>query len=73
MSRLEEAQKRLVQAVDRLESTVEAHLKSPEPDEETREALHRARADYAAVKQVTETVRGRLDTTIHRLESMLDA
>lgn len=73
MSRLDDARKRLEQAVDRLEAAVEANLRSPEPDEKTLEALHRARSDYAALKQVTENVRGRLDTTIHRLENMLDA
>ena len=73
MTRLDESKKRLDDALSRLESAVEAQLRSNREDEDAAAALLRARSDYTALKQVTETVRGRLDDTIVRLESVLEA
>ena len=73
MTRLDDSKKRLEEAMSRLEKTVEARLRANDADKEAAAALMRARSDYAALKQVTDTVRGRLDDTIVRLESVIEA
>ena len=73
MTRLDDSKKRLEEAMSRLEKTVEARLRANGADKEAAAALLRARSDYAALKQVTDTVRGRLDDTIVRLETVIEA
>lgn len=71
MSQLEEAAKRLQAALDRLEHAVETGAGSG--DAALREALERARSENEALQDVAETVADRLDATIDRLKSSLEA
>ena len=66
MPRLDDAQRRIEQALDRLEATTEAR-------KESTAQLAKLRADHAALKQTTETVSARLDAAISRLKSVLEA
>lgn len=75
MSRLEQARKRLDVAIERLESAIGAQAAATAAnggDAELAVALEKARADYAALKDVTATVRARLDGTIERLENVIE-
>lgn len=66
MPRLDDAQRRIDQALDRLEATTRAR-------KESTAQLARLRADHEALKQTTETVSARLDAAISRLKTVLEA
>ena len=74
---LDEATKRLQGALDRLEQVVEAQAgnsRTPEADSaELRRALQVTRQENAALQAVAGTVANRLDKTIARLKSALEA
>ena len=72
MTRLVESKKRLEEAMRELEAVVENQIAKNGVDEETLQSLHQEQADNAALKQAADTVRGRLDSTIERLETMLE-
>lgn len=66
MPRLDDAQRRIDQALDRLEATTRVRRESTAQ-------LARLRADHEALKQTTETVSARLDAAISRLKTVLEA
>lgn len=68
MTRLEAAQNRLEAALSRLEAAL---ARAPEQDGDLAAELQRAREDYAALKDLTDTVAGRLDGTIEHLRRLL--
>ena len=74
-TRLEQATKRLEQAVAGLESALRtrANGNGRGHGEPASDAVRRAQSDYAALKEVTETVSVRLDDAIDRLKGALDA
>jgi ubiquinone biosynthesis protein UbiJ len=69
MSRLEDAVNRLERAVARLEK---AATRIGESDAQRHAALSKSTADYAALRDATESVAARLDAAIHRLDRMLE-
>jgi chemotaxis regulatin CheY-phosphate phosphatase CheZ len=71
MSQLEEATKRLQAALDRLEYAVESGAGAN--DAVLRQALDQARSENEALQDVADTVADRLDATIDRLKSNLEA
>lgn len=76
MTRVVEAARRLEEAVLRLEAAAR-HLDKPgqrRPDQrrEVEAALASAKAQYAALAQVTATVASRLDQAIGRLDRVLE-
>jgi len=74
MTRLEEARKRLEQAVTRLEAAVQASgRKQTTGTTETSEALEEARRESAALRDVAATVGDRLDAAIERLKVVVDS
>ncbi len=77
MGHLDEATKRLQGALDRLEQVVEAQAgnsRAPEADApELRRALQAAQQENAALQAVAGTVAKRLDKSIARLKSALEA
>lgn len=74
MTRLEEARRRLEQAVTRLEAAVEASGQNQTPaTAETNEALEEARRESAALREVAESVGSRLDAAIERLKVVVDS
>jgi exonuclease VII small subunit len=71
LSRVVEAAKRLERAVLRLEAAIEQAGGVPgRPGLER--ALADAKAQYASLSQVTQTVASRLDQAIHRLDRVLE-
>ncbi|MEM7225033.1 MAG: hypothetical protein AAF495_18795 [Pseudomonadota bacterium] len=73
MSRMENATRRLEQALDRLEGAVANVSARPSEDSEVwREALQRAQADYALLEQRGDEVTARLDGAIARLRALLE-
>lgn len=74
MSRLEAAQQRLEAAVARLDAAVRTQTGArnmAQQAEETAAALARAEAQCAALREVSDVVAARLDTTILRLQRVL--
>lgn len=85
MTRLELAYERLERAITRLE-TIEVvpaalpadgiaplgMIEGVEEDEELRGMLEAVRTDYTALQEIAETVRSRLDSTIERIEAVLE-
>ena len=69
MSRLKSARERLETAMARVESL--AHDAAGGDQGDLSEQLDAVRADYAALEDVTDTVRAQLDATIERLETIL--
>jgi exonuclease VII small subunit len=69
MGRLEDAVSRLERALARLEK---AASRLAEGDTQRRAALARSNADYAALRDTTETVASRLDAAILRLDRVLE-
>lgn len=65
---LEQATRRLQTALDRLEQAIDARDGS---GEDLRSALEAAQRENAALRDLTDTVAGRLDTTIARLKTVL--
>jgi len=73
MSRLDAARDRLLRAVDRLDAIATTRrATSAGEDERMQAALQAVRADYEALQEIGQTVRKRLDTTIERLETILE-
>jgi hypothetical protein len=75
MAHLDQATKRLQDALDRLERVVEARLAngSEDGEKELRAALAAARKQNAAVQKTASTVAARLDSTIARIKATLEA
>jgi len=81
MTRLERAYERIERAIERLER-LELHAADMVPsaaaptdsmdDERLRSMLEAVRTDYTALQEIAETVRGRLDSTIERIEMILE-
>ncbi len=72
MAKLDQATKRLQSALNRLEQVVD--LRSESADEsELRKALTAAQKENAALQEVASTVAAKLDATIDRLKSTLEA
>ena len=71
LSRVVEAAKRLERAVLRLEAALEQPGK-PRDRTGLERALADAKAQYATLSQVTQTVASRLDLAIHRLDRVLE-
>jgi len=71
LSRVVEAAKRLERAVLRLEAAIERGG-GPRDRPGFQRALADARAQYASLTQVTETVAIRLDQAIHRIDRVLE-
>lgn len=65
---LEQATQRLQTALDRLEKAVESR-----DGGDVRAALDAAQLENAALRDLTQTVAGRLDSTISRLKTALKA
>lgn len=65
---LEQATRRLQTALDRLEQAIDARDGS---GEDLHSALEAAQRENAALRDLTDTVAGRLDTTIARLKTVL--
>ena len=75
MAQLEKATQRMQSALDRLESVVES-LAAPNSDngaEELRAKLDATQQENATLQKLTGTVAERLDHTIERLQSALEA
>lgn len=73
MAALEQAAKRMEAALTRLERAVENGLESGGEDNELRRALDAARKENAALQRLAGSAAKRLDSTIHRLKSSLEA
>ena len=74
MAHLDQATKRLQDALDRLERVVDARLANGAGDEkELRAALASAQKQSTALQQAASTVAARLDSTIARLKATLEA
>lgn len=84
MTRLERAYERLERAIERLETIqllpeladadgapMPAAMDGME-DEQLRGMLEAVRTDYTALQEIAETVRSRLDSTIERIEAVLE-
>ena len=71
LSRVVEAATRLERAVLRLEAAME-HGGGPTDRAGLERALADAKAQYASLSQVTQTVAGRLDQAIGRLDRVLE-
>lgn len=71
MNRVAEAAQRLEKAVKRLEA-VARRVGGVNQRKDLETALANARAQYAALSQVTATVASRLDQTIGRLDRVLE-
>jgi hypothetical protein len=71
LSRVVEAAKRLERAVLRLEAAIEEGSGAKDRRGLER-ALADAKAQYASLSQVTQTVASRLDQAIHRLDRVLE-
>jgi exonuclease VII small subunit len=69
MGKLEDAVKRLERAVARLEKALG---RAADADAARHGALSAAQADYAALLETTESVAGRLDAAILRLDRALE-
>ena len=72
MADLDQAAQRLQAALDRLEQAIDARAEGGGDDGDLREALESARAENDRLKQVADTVAGRLDDTIARLQATLN-
>lgn len=72
MARLDQAAKRLQTALDNLEQMVESSGASA-GDSELREALKAAQSENAALQDAADAVAARLDKTISRLKTTLEA
>ena len=70
-TRLEQATRRLEAALARLEQAIASRTQGNGRDPEAEETLRRVQADYAALKDVTDTVSTRLDDAIHRLKDAI--
>lgn len=73
MAALEQAAKRMEAALTRLERAVENGLESGGEDNELRRALDAARKENAALQRLAGSAAKRLDSTIDRLKSSLEA
>jgi len=71
LSRVIEAAKRLERAVLRLEAATE-HAGAPTDRAGIARALADAKAQYASLSRVTETVASRLDQAIGRIDRVLE-
>ena len=72
MARLDKAAKRLQTALDNLEQMVESSGASA-GESELREALTKAQSENAALQDAADAVAARLDKTISRLKTTLEA
>ena len=72
MAELDQAARRLQAALDRLEQAIDARATDAAGDAQLRKALDSARAENDRLKQIAETVAGRLDGTITRLKATLN-
>ena len=72
MAELNQATQRLQAALDRLEQAIDARVAGADGDGELRQALESARAENDRLKQVADTVAGRLDDTIARLKATMN-
>ena len=73
MARLNEATKRLQAALDNLEQAVESRAEDGGGEAELRVALDSARHENAAMQDAAGAVAARLDKTIERLKTTLEA
>jgi len=67
---LKQATRRLETALSRLEQAIKSR---GDAGEDLRSALESAQHENAALRNLTDTVAGRLDSTISRLKSVLKA
>ncbi len=72
MAKLDQATKRLQSALDRLEQAVEVSSVGA-GESELRKALTAAQKENAALQELASTVAAKLDSTIDRLKSTLEA
>ena len=70
MPRLDDAQRRIEQALDRLEATTQARKETGSGESAQ---LAKLRADHEALKETTEAVSARLDAVIGRLKAVLES
>ena len=79
MTRLNQATERLMSALDRLDQAVENRAKArdngegPSDDSELRAALAAARKENETLQNLAGEVSSRLDSTIARLKSVMEA
>ncbi len=73
MARLNEVTKRLQAALDNLEQAVESRAEDGGGETELRVALSSARQENAALQDAAGAVAARLDKTIKRLKTTLEA
>ncbi len=70
MAQLDEASKRLQQAIDNLEQVVAARAAAGGDDQALRDALKAAQRENAVLQQLASTVSTRLDSAILRLRRL---
>ncbi len=73
MAQLKQAKKRLQAALDSLEQAVESRASDGGGETELRVALDSARQENAALEDAAGAVAARLDKTIKRLKTTLEA
>ena len=79
MTRLNQATERLMSALDRLDQAVESRAKARDngeggaDDSELRDALAAARKENETLQTLAGEVSSRLDSTIARLKSVMEA
>jgi len=73
MARLKQATKRLQAALDSLEQAVESRAEDGDGETKLRVALNSARQENAALQDAAGAVAVRLDKTIKRLKTTLEA
>ena len=71
-ARVERALQRLEKAMDRLDTAMEMRAEAA-PDPETERALEAARAENDRLREASDGVARRLDSTIARLRTVLEA
>lgn len=73
MSRLTEASQRLEQALERLDKALQDKAAGDGQMGDLQKALEEARAEHEGLKEVTKEVSDRLDSTIKRLNGVLES
>ena len=73
MSRLTEASERLEKALERLDKALQDKAAGDGHLGDLQKALEEARVEHEGLKEVTKEVSDRLDSTIKRLNSVLES
>ena len=73
MSRLTEASQRLEQALEKLDKALQDKSEGDGRMGDLQQALEEARVEHEGLKKVTKEVSDRLDSTIQRLNGVLES